>query len=144
MLIISAPPMAASFFQGTMGQFYASSWFGGGTGSQPGARVGESGYRGGSTSAGNSPAPSSSGQPGSDQRGRYTGTNNVGGVNTALATGNAANTNQDTVRAGSSMPNYVYNPQTVAAERTLGGSSPTAAPAGAPLPPKGGNNNPTG
>jgi type IV secretion system protein VirB6 len=57
MLIISAPPMAASFFQGTMGQFYASSWFGGGTGSQPGARVGESGYRGPSTQTAANNAP---------------------------------------------------------------------------------------
>jgi hypothetical protein len=38
MLIISAPPMAASFFQGTMGQFMAYSQFGGSAGSQPGAR----------------------------------------------------------------------------------------------------------
>ena len=38
MLIISAPPMAASFFQGTMGNFTAFSQFGGAAGSQPGAR----------------------------------------------------------------------------------------------------------
>ena len=38
MLIISAPPMAAAFFQGTMGNFTAFSQFGGAAGSQPGAR----------------------------------------------------------------------------------------------------------
>jgi len=38
MLIISAPPMAAAFFQGTLGNFTAFSQFGGGAGSQSGAR----------------------------------------------------------------------------------------------------------
>ena len=45
-LIISAPPMAAMFFQGTLGQFMAFSQFGGGGGAV-GHRPGESGYRGG-------------------------------------------------------------------------------------------------
>lgn len=38
MLIISAPPMAAAFFQGTLGQFSAYSQFGGSAGTQPGVR----------------------------------------------------------------------------------------------------------
>jgi type IV secretion system protein VirB6 len=38
MLIISAPPMAAAFFQGTLGNFTAFSQFGGGAGHAPGAR----------------------------------------------------------------------------------------------------------
>jgi len=38
MLIISAPPMAAAFFQGTLGNFTAFSQFGGNAGSQAGAR----------------------------------------------------------------------------------------------------------
>jgi type IV secretion system protein VirB6 len=46
-LIISAPPMAAMFFQGTLGQFMAYSQFGGGAG-HVGQRPGEAGYRGGS------------------------------------------------------------------------------------------------
>ena len=46
-LIISAPPMAAMFFQGTLGQFMAFSQFGGGGGAV-GHRHGESGYRGAS------------------------------------------------------------------------------------------------
>ncbi len=45
MLIISAPPMAAAFFQGTLGQFMAFSQFGG-SGGAVGHRPGESGYRG--------------------------------------------------------------------------------------------------
>lgn len=44
-LIISAPPMAAMFFQGTLGQFMAYSQFGGGAG-HVGQRPGEAGYRG--------------------------------------------------------------------------------------------------
>ena len=43
-LIISAPPMAAMFFQGTLGQFMAYSQFGGG--GHVGQRPGEAGYRG--------------------------------------------------------------------------------------------------
>lgn len=38
MLIISAPPMAAAFFQGTLGNFMPFSQFGGSAGSQSGAR----------------------------------------------------------------------------------------------------------
>jgi type IV secretion system protein VirB6 len=38
MLIISAPPMAASFFQGTIGNFTAFSQFGGSAGAAPNAR----------------------------------------------------------------------------------------------------------
>jgi type IV secretion system protein VirB6 len=45
MLIISAPPMAASFFQGTLGNFMHFSAFGAG-GGPVGQRPGESGYRG--------------------------------------------------------------------------------------------------
>ena len=45
MLIISAPPMAAAFFQGTLGQFYAFSQFGSSSG-VVGSRPGEPGYRG--------------------------------------------------------------------------------------------------
>ena len=48
-LIISAPPMAAMFFQGTLGQFMAYSQFGTGAGNV-GQRPGEAGYRGGSGS----------------------------------------------------------------------------------------------
>ena len=46
-LIISAPPMAAMFFQGTLGQFMAFSQFGGGGGAPVGSRPGEPAYRGG-------------------------------------------------------------------------------------------------
>lgn len=46
MLIISAPPMAAAFFQGTLGQFLAYSQLGGSTGAPAGSRQGEPGYRG--------------------------------------------------------------------------------------------------
>jgi len=46
MLIISAPPMAAAFFQGTLGQFLAFSQFGNGGGAPGGQRPGEAGYRG--------------------------------------------------------------------------------------------------
>lgn len=44
MLIISAPPMAAAFFQGTLGQFYAFSQFGN-YGGSVGTRPGEPAYR---------------------------------------------------------------------------------------------------
>jgi type IV secretion system protein VirB6 len=54
MLIISAPPMAASFFQGTLGSFMAYSQFGGTGGASAGSRPGEPGYRG---PAGYSPPP---------------------------------------------------------------------------------------
>jgi type IV secretion system protein VirB6 len=45
MLILSVPPMAAAFFQGTLGNFMHFSAFGGG-GGPVGQRPGESGYRG--------------------------------------------------------------------------------------------------
>ena len=45
MLIISAPPMAAAFFQGTLGQFMAYSQFGMGANAPVGQRPGESAYR---------------------------------------------------------------------------------------------------
>jgi len=47
-LILTAPPMAAAFFQGTLGQFMPYSQFAGGGGAI-GYRPGESGYRGQST-----------------------------------------------------------------------------------------------
>jgi len=46
MLIISAPPMAAAFFQGTLGNFMAFSQFGTPGGAPVGQRPGEPGYRG--------------------------------------------------------------------------------------------------
>lgn len=46
LLIVSVPPMAAAFFQGTLGSFMHFSAFGGG-GAPVGQRAGESGYRGG-------------------------------------------------------------------------------------------------
>jgi len=46
MLIVSVPPMAAAFFQGTLGSFMHFSAFGGG-GAPVGQRPGESGYQGG-------------------------------------------------------------------------------------------------
>lgn len=55
-LIISTPPMAANFFQGTLGQFAAFASFGGSNAGRPGAQPGESGYRGGTTSQQGSPA----------------------------------------------------------------------------------------
>ncbi len=45
-LIISAPPMAAAFFQGTLGQFLAYSQFGGAANTATGNRPVESGFRG--------------------------------------------------------------------------------------------------
>lgn len=48
-LIISTPPMAANFFQGTLGQFSAYATLGGGGAGRAGAQPGESGYRGSST-----------------------------------------------------------------------------------------------
>ncbi|KAF1707044.1 type IV secretion system protein [Pseudoxanthomonas sacheonensis] len=46
LLIVSVPPMAAAFFQGTLGNFMHFSAFSGG-GAPVGQRAGESGYRGG-------------------------------------------------------------------------------------------------
>lgn len=156
MLIISAPPMAASFFQGTMGSFLAFSQFGGSAGTQQNAR-GPGSAPTNSTYSGNSSAPGNSGAASQTaDRGRFTGANDVAG---SLATGRAANPNQDAVRTGSGMPNYQYSPSSVAAERVLGGPvtpnntalvappapSPTlAAPVNAPLPPSGGGSKPTG
>jgi type IV secretion system protein VirB6 len=45
-LIISAPPMAAAFFQGTLGQFLAYSQFGGTAHTSAGSRPAETGFRG--------------------------------------------------------------------------------------------------
>ena len=64
MLIISAPPMAAAFFSGTLGNFMHFSAFGGGGQALAGSRPGESGYRG---PAGHNPPPLASAQtPGTD------------------------------------------------------------------------------
>lgn len=57
MLIISAPPMAAAFFQGTLGQFMAFSQFGGGGSAAVGQRPGEAAYRGGYGSNTQPPSP---------------------------------------------------------------------------------------
>lgn len=62
MLIISAPPMAAAFFQGTLGQFLAYSQFGGSTGAPAGSRQGEPGYRGYGSQSYSAPV-THSGQP---------------------------------------------------------------------------------
>jgi type IV secretion system protein VirB6 len=48
-LIISTPPMAANFFQGTLGNFSAYATIGGGGAGRAGAQPGESGYRGSTT-----------------------------------------------------------------------------------------------
>jgi type IV secretion system protein VirB6 len=151
MLIISAPPMAASFFQGTMGQFYASSWFGGGSGSQPGARVGESGYRGGAT---NTSAPGSSGRPEVPaNNARYTDlSQSTSSATQALGTGaGRSNAATDSVRTGSGAPAGYRNQAeptgaAPASQNQLAGGSSSAAspnnstaPAGAPPPPKGGS-----
>lgn len=58
MLIISVPPMAATFFQGTLGGFMHFSAFGGGGGAPIGQRPGESGY-GGAYAAQTAPSPNS-------------------------------------------------------------------------------------
>lgn len=44
--LVTIPPMAASFFQGTLGSYMAYSVFGGNAGAQAGQRPGEQGYRG--------------------------------------------------------------------------------------------------
>ncbi len=48
-LILSAPPMAAAFFQGVLANFTPYSQFGGSGGAPMGQRPGESGYRGGAS-----------------------------------------------------------------------------------------------
>jgi type IV secretion system protein VirB6 len=150
MLIISAPPMAANFFQGTMGQFYASSWFGGGTGSQPGARVGESGYRGGTTSAGNSTAPNTSGgvRQTTNDGGRFTAssqqtatgaTENLG-TRAGMAPATYAAAMGDTIRSGdSARRSELQSAQTIAPPQTpvAGTTNNAAVPQGTPPPPKG-------
>lgn len=68
-LIISAPPMAAAFFQGTLGQFLAYSQFGGATGGAIGNRPGESGFRG-HAPLHNSEPPTTSGQRADSQQTR--------------------------------------------------------------------------
>lgn len=70
LLIVSVPPMAAAFFQGTLGSFMHFSAFSGG-GAPVGQRAGESGYRGGygshappaNAGAGDRDNPSSSSRP---------------------------------------------------------------------------------
>jgi type IV secretion system protein VirB6 len=47
MLIVSAPPMAAQFFQGTLGSYMSYSVFGSPSTAAAGQRPGEQGYRGG-------------------------------------------------------------------------------------------------
>lgn len=61
-LIISAPPMAAAFFQGTLGQFVAYSQFGGATTGAAGSRPGEAGFRGYGQQQ-NTQSPTDSSQP---------------------------------------------------------------------------------
>lgn len=58
LLIVSVPPMAAAFFQGTLGNFMHFSAFSGG-GAPVGQRAGESGYRGGYGS--HAPPPTNTG-----------------------------------------------------------------------------------
>lgn len=53
-LILSAPPMAAAFFQGTLGNFMAFSQFGG-SGGAMGQRPGEAGHRGTDTTNASTP-----------------------------------------------------------------------------------------
>ena len=50
-LIISAPPMAAAFFQGTLGQFLGNSQFGGAATNSAGSRPGQAGFHGYGTQA---------------------------------------------------------------------------------------------
>lgn len=80
LLIVSVPPMAASFFQGTLGNFMHFSAFSGG-GAPVGQRAGESGYQGG---YGSHSAPSSSGRAeglANSERSSASPTFNAGRVN---------------------------------------------------------------
>src|SRR5688572_8022346 len=69
-LIISAPPMAAAFFQGTLGQFLAHSPFGGVANTSAGNKPGETGFRG-YGSPPHTPSPSSGQAVNSPQDGRF-------------------------------------------------------------------------
>jgi type IV secretion system protein VirB6 len=66
LLIVSVPPMAAAFFQGTLGNFMHFSAFSGG-GAPVGQRAGESGYRGGYGS--HAPPPANTTEAGSSRGG---------------------------------------------------------------------------
>lgn len=84
MLIISAPPMAATFFQGVLANFSPYSQFAGGGNAAIGSRPGEPGYRG-HTSHGASPMntsqPAASSQPSNfnSMGGRQHASSSVGG-----------------------------------------------------------------
>jgi type IV secretion system protein VirB6 len=90
-LIISAPPMAAAFFQGTLGQFLAYSQFGGATNTAAGNRPGESGFRG----YHNHP-PAGSGQPGSPLH--------PGGFSQMVAPRTGPGQQSDEIRQGARVP----------------------------------------
>jgi type IV secretion system protein VirB6 len=151
MLIISAPPMAANFFQGTMGSFLAFSQFGGSAGTQQNARgPGSAPTTTNSTYASNTSSPSSSGQPSTADMGRYTGATQAtaAGVTQAMGTraGMAPATYAaamgDTIRSGdSARRSELQSAQTIAPPQTpvAGTTNNATVPQGTPPPPKSGN-----
>ncbi len=127
MLIISAPPMAAAFFQGTMGQFMAYSQFGSSAGSQPGAR-----------GAGSPPAPSttpgrSEGRPMQDESPR--GPSPL--LTQQRSEGAPSTTNE--VRSPAEARLGVAGQQQSTSNPQFSSPSITAAPVNAPTRPTGGN-----
>jgi type IV secretion system protein VirB6 len=141
MLIISAPPMAANFFQGTMGTFYASSWF---SGSQSAANTNPNPaqpYRG----PDNTPAPQDAAQRGDElvrsTRGGYAGDNVIASdlrtprTSDQAARGNA-NVNQQAVnntipqsannraQVASTTPQVTTTPEAVVSPQSQGAGGP--------------------
>jgi type IV secretion system protein VirB6 len=155
MLIISAPPMAANFFQGTMGQFMAYSQFGGSAGTQPNVRGAGSPPNTNSTYASNTSSPSSSGQPSTADVGRYTGATQATaagatqtmGTRAGMAPAAYAAAMGDTIRSGdSARRSELQSAQTIAPPQTpVAGTTTnnTTAPQGAPPRPTGGESTPS-
>lgn len=101
MLIISVPPMAANFFQGTLGQFYFQSAFSHGAGGgKQGADGQPSPYGGGGGSGysgGSSTAQTNTGQ-GGQGAGSYGSTSSAMGNNPGRVAGNTSTAQTDTIK----------------------------------------------
>jgi type IV secretion system protein VirB6 len=153
MLIISAPPMAASFFQGTMGSFLAFSQFGGSAGTQQNARgPGSAPATTNSTYASNTSSPNTSGgvRQTTNDGGRFTAgsqqtatgaTENLG-TRAGMAPAAYAAAMGDTIRSGdSARRSELQSAQTMAPPKTPAAgttTNDTAAPQDAPPRPTGG------
>jgi type IV secretion system protein VirB6 len=145
MLMISAPPIAANFFQGTMGQFLAHSQFGVFGGSSGSSNSSQAGTRGPGSPPADSPAPRTS----DSARDPRTNSAPLGGQPNYSYTGGTTTASTDTLRAAdqTSRGYAAINPPTAnTAPPLANNTAPTVInppvlpppPSGAGGPPRGG------